>query len=70
MYLGHPNAWVLLTETGQEEVTKVAEAGELSQSWAGATEKGDPNPQLQSMLFGESGAKVSLAWREGLPIPS
>ena len=29
MYLGHPNAWVLLTETGQE-VVKAAEAGELS----------------------------------------
>lgn len=70
MYLGHPNAWALLTETGQEEVAKVAKAGELSQSWAGATEKGSPSPQLQSMLLGEAEAKVSLVWREGLPIPS
>lgn len=68
VYLGHPNAWVLLTETGQE-VVKAPDAGKLSQSWAGTTKKGSPNPQPQSMLFGEAEAKVSLAWKEGIPTP-
>lgn len=61
MYSGRPDAWVLLPETGQEEVTETAEATELIQAWAGATEKGRPNPQPQSMLFGEVEDKVSLA---------
>lgn len=68
--MGHPNVWLLLTEIGQEEVSKVAEAGELSQSWAGATEKLSSNSQPQSIFFGEAEAQVSLAWRATLSPPN